>query len=312
MISRKALKKAYDNLELPLRISATHEADKSGVLSVLGLSKIGTIDKVQFENNKIQIQEITIHDERVHKELLNNNLGNLSCNITIQDYKEAEKDELTIVKDLAITSLSLVDYGACPNCKINIDTSAESASIGLEHNAIVYKKLNIMEDKPMSEEINDSILQDELSKSRQQVKELKASLEQKEQEFKAYLKKDRSEELKEFTSQARKEIQAELKAESHIDTLIAQGVVLGKDKEIHLAAAIRDGLDEYKKLMAGVARAVPLGKQSGNPHHTIGAEATSINAQKAVELEKWKISLEMGNIKEKDVPESILAKIKGE
>jgi hypothetical protein len=257
------------------------------------------------------IDEVSINDEKVYKELLNKNLANVSCNITIQDFKEAEKDELTIVKDLSITSLSLVDYGACPLCSINIDKSAESTSIELDNNAVIFKKLHVMEEEIMSEEINESILADELSKSRQEIKELKLALQNKDEEFKDYMKKDRKEELSEFTAQAKREIQAELKAEAHIDTLISKGVVLGKDKDIHLAAAIRDGLDEYKKLMGGVAKAVPLGKQSKNSNETIGAMNKSLHAKQSEEVEKWKISLEMGNITEDKIPEEILSQIKG-
>jgi hypothetical protein len=287
VVTDDTIQKTFDLMQYPLNVGISHSTDE--ILKDVDLDTIAQINSTNMTSNKIVFDKIDVKNEKIFNSLFKNKTEQGISLTGIANDLTPLSDGSYLVGSISIDGFDFVGKPACKTCK-------------------TIK----MENKDMSEEINKEILAEEVNSLKEDNAKLKELLKEKTVAFEEYMKKDRKEELKEFTAEARKEIQAELKAESHIDTLISQGIVLGKDKEIHLAAAIRDGLDEYKRLMGGVARAVPLGKQSKTSSQTLGAAATSLNAQQAAELDRYKISLEMGNIKEKDIPKSILSQIKGE
>jgi hypothetical protein len=154
-IAEKALHRAFNNIELPLQFGVTHQAKDDGVLSALGLDKVGEVTKLGYNNGKILINEISVHNEDVYRELYNGNIGNVSANIRILDYKEGNADEILIIKDLEIMSLDLVSSGACPLCRIDINNTADVASVKLDSTATLYKKIELNEKLivPKEEEI---------------------------------------------------------------------------------------------------------------------------------------------------------------
>jgi hypothetical protein len=148
-IAEKALHRAFNNIELPLKFGVTHQAKDDGVLSALGLDMVGEVTKLSYNNGKILINEITVHNEDVYRELYNGNIGNVSANIRILDYKEGNADEILIIKELEIMSLDLVHSGACPLCRIDINgignANVASEPVGLDNTATLYKKIELNE-----------------------------------------------------------------------------------------------------------------------------------------------------------------------
>jgi hypothetical protein len=266
LISKKALKKAYDEIITPFSFGVTHQAKSDTLMSSLGLDKVGTVDKVSFNGNKIKIDEISINDDKVYTELKAGNIGNLSANILIKKFKKGNTDNDTIVvKELSILSMDLVTYGACPNCRVDIAQDAGVMTAGLEHNATLYKKikLNSMEENNMVDNIQTEASKEDIMVTLAKADEIKKAAEAevetrdklvKELEAKAIAQNVKIDQLtKKLADSQEAFIELETKLDSDLN---------GKLKE-SIIAAQREAKAEYIKELDAVAivdKAISEGK----------------------------------------------------
>jgi len=276
-VDSDCIQKTYNNLQYPISVGVTHSDDS--ILSNLELDKVAMIKEcyLSADKNKILFNEVLINKEyeNIWNSLIINDDIGISINGTVPSDDQVWEDGELKPKSISIPRVDLVDKPACQSCKINF-----------------------MEAELMAEENNMSPELVALQKSNDELKAKLDSLNKQyvelEKKHNDYVEAEHKLELSHLASELTDTIREEVKLEQFVDRLINKGVILSKDKELHLAKGKSMGLKEYDSFMKTVAPAVDLGRVSYRKDVGIRDMVKSHSREEQELIDQYKLNLAMG------------------